>query len=52
MKILKCGEESVIIVGAHSEIIERCELLGRKVIRVVHGAIPVDLPIKLGPSSL
>lgn len=44
MKILKSGEESVIIVGAHGEIIELCELLGRKVIGVVHGRNPVDLP--------
>ena len=44
MKILKNGEESVIIVGAHGEIIELCELLGRKVIGVVHGRNPVDLP--------
>ena len=34
----------VIIVGAHHEIIELCELLGRKVIGVVHGPNPVDLP--------
>ncbi len=44
MKLLKSGEESVIIVGAHGEIIELCELLGRKVIGVVHGRNPVDLP--------
>jgi len=44
MKILKNGEESVIIVGAHGEILELCELLGRKVIGVVHGPNPVDFP--------
>ena len=44
MKMLKSGEDSVIIVGAHGEIIEFCELLGRKVIGVIHGPNPVDLP--------
>lgn len=42
MKISKSGDESVIIVGAHGEIIELCELLGRKVIGVVHGPNVVD----------
>ncbi len=44
MKKHKSGQESVNIIGAHGEIIELCELLGRKVIGVVCGPSPVDLP--------
>ncbi len=44
MKIHKSGQEFVIIVGAHGQIIELCELLGRKVIGVFRGPNPVDIP--------
>ena len=44
MNKIKSVDESIIVVGAHHEIIELCELLGRQVIGVVHGPDPVDLP--------